>query len=633
MKSVRRSVAGLAAAALTATGLSVLSLANAPAAHADEVAVDDATFVWGLSGYAQKGIFGPWSYKDLTGNVAQLTGSVSGGTQTTYAVDPVPATSMPGTPAGATPNAIAFSEGTGTADPDTGATSVSWTGSYTVNAYPAQFNAPNEIYSDPELTLDADGNGELTMEFGLGAGTDMEGNPTEAVDLGRVPLMTFSEGAVESTGDASFRATPDYQGVEVTIPAEEGSAQNRTCTPDGGATGWWGSWPAEFVTLVPASVRPHFYSTGCGGMQDFKPALPIDVDLGIEAAPAQAEVTVSETTLSADGSHTVTVTGTGFDPALATGTRPPLSGKPSGTYVVFGKFAENWQPSAAAPSSSRRNSSQKWAVLAEDMATIGGPNAGAVELDPDGSFEATVTVSKAAIDAIATDPSLVNYGIYTYPGGGATQPLYETYTPITFTTVASTVTASVLTTPTTTKTGTARLDVVPSGDVVATGAVSAQVRNASGTVVATLPGTLDETGSAAITLPKLAPGKHTIAASYAGDSNVSSSAGTTSFTVAKVAAKWNSTWTRVPTAIRAGGIRIRVTGAGVGAGTGTVTVQVKNAAGTVVRTVKVKLDSTGLVKVPLPKLRAGKYAVVASYPGNASITSGRYVVRFTAARR
>lgn len=54
------------------------------------------------------------------------------------------------------------------------------------------------------------------------------------------------------------------------------------------------------------------------------------------------------------------------------GTRPPLSGSFSGAYVVFGKFATDWKPSAGVPSSARAVIAQKWAVPAASMSTIGG---------------------------------------------------------------------------------------------------------------------------------------------------------------------------------------------------------------------------------------------------------------------
>lgn len=527
MKSPRRGIAGIAAAALTATGLSVLGVATAPAAHAEEVSIDAATFTWGLNGYAQKGIFAPWSFKDLTGNVSQLTGSVSGGNQTEYAVAPVPATSMPVSDPQKTPNAVKFTAGTGTADPATGEVDLTWTGSYTVNAYPAVYNAPNEIYSNPELTLDADGSGELTMNFALGAGQDMEGNPTPAQDFGRLTLMTFSDGAVDETGFGAFRATPDYQGVEVSVPAEE-LQQNRSCTTAGGATGWWGAWPSTFVNALPSSVRAHFYSTGCGGNQDLKPALPVDVDLGVSP-----KVTVSQTTLAADGSHQITVTGTGFDPAAATANRPPLNGKPGGTYVVFAKFPEAWKPSASVPSANRKIATQKWAVLAEDMTAIGGPAGGAVELTPEGTFTATLAVSKAAADtAAAAVPTAANYGIYTYAGGGATAASYETYTPITFTakpepqkpTPSATVAPAKKPNAkgkkgsvTITSTGLAGQQVTV---VVKQVKPKAKGKKAKKKATKTITVTIDASGTTTVALPKLAKGKHKVTVTYPGGSSV-----------------------------------------------------------------------------------------------------------------
>ncbi|PPL19087.1 HtaA domain-containing protein, partial [Microterricola pindariensis] len=60
--------------------------------------------------------------------------------------------------------------------------------------------------------------------------------------------------------------------------------------------------------------------------------------------------------------------------------------------------------------------------------TIGGDASGAIELKPDGSFEATVTVT----EEFAKNPGTGNYGIYTYSGSGASAAQFETFTPITF---------------------------------------------------------------------------------------------------------------------------------------------------------------------------------------------------------
>ncbi|PRI10264.1 S-layer homology domain-containing protein [Leucobacter massiliensis] len=161
---------------------------------------------------------------------------------------------------------------------------------------------------------------------------------------------------------------------------------------------------------------------------------------------ATPTVTVSKTTgLNPEGEQ-ITVSGSGFAPAgsATNGTRPPLAGKFGGAYVVFGSFLDAWKPSEGAPSSARKVLSQKWAVSGSDMAIIGGPEGGAVEVSPEGTFSTTLTVSKDDAAALADG----NYGIYTYPGSGVSYAPFETYTPISFTeapaapTVAANVTAA-----------------------------------------------------------------------------------------------------------------------------------------------------------------------------------------------
>jgi hypothetical protein len=414
ISTARRWSAGLAAGVLTA-GLGAVATVPAGAAPAPaSTPLTGVELTWGVSGYAQVGAMGAWRFEDLTGDASLLAAG-----QDEYVVDPVPATSMPDT--GSTPTAVQFAGGTGTLDPATGAVEVSWDGSYTQNGYPAMFNAPDEVFADPELTIStATGAGELTMDVTIGAATDREGNQTPAVELGRITVATFDAGSAAPAAGGGYRLTPDYQGV---VNGIEG--QDSSCTTADGATGWWGSWPLEYVSAVPESIRPHYYSTGCGGKQDNKPALPIDISFA--AAPDAPSVTVSETRVDAEGTTTVTVQGEDFDPAAATGARPPVAGRPAGTYVVFGRFAERWQPSQGAASDARPVASQLWALPPGSLPE-GTP--GVVELTADGSFTAQLEVSKAAADALATTG---RYGIYTYAGGGAVAESYETYTPITFT--------------------------------------------------------------------------------------------------------------------------------------------------------------------------------------------------------
>ena len=161
-------------------------------------------------------------------------------------------------------------------------------------------------------------------------------------------------------------------------------------------------------------------------------------------------ITLSKTVVNPAG-DTITVTGTGFLPSLSTGTRPPLAGKPSGLYIAWGSFPENWKPSAGAPSSSRPTMPQGgggifWAVLAADRAIVG-ENA-SVTLNPDGSFTATIKVEK---DYTGADPGM-RYGIYTYAGSGSTSALYETFTPVTFAAAPTATSTSTAVPPTATPT-------------------------------------------------------------------------------------------------------------------------------------------------------------------------------------
>ncbi len=139
-------------------------------------------------------------------------------------------------------------------------------------------------------------------------------------------------------------------------------------------------------------------------------------------------VTVSKSINIDPAGETVTVTGSGFLPNApdTSGTRPPLAGKFTGAYVVFGSFAENWKPSAGAPSSARKVIEQKWGVHEADLATIGGAARGGIVIAEDGTFSTTLTVSEA--EALENG----RWGIYTYGGGGAKYAPFETFTPVLF---------------------------------------------------------------------------------------------------------------------------------------------------------------------------------------------------------
>lgn len=425
----RLALAGRRGLVLGAAAALLTGIVATPAAQADESlagTIDDASFVWGISGYAQVGVFGPWVFKSPTGDAQLLSGGVSGGTQTEYVPAAFPATSFPANlvTQGKTPNAVKYTGGEGTRDAD-GNVTIDWDGDFTFNGYPASFNAPDEKLSDPSLTVNADGSGALSFDVIIAAGVDIDGNPTEETNAGRTTTLTFGAGAADVAQDGTITLDPDY--ANVTYAA---GAQDTSCTGDN----VWGAWPVEFIDAVADSVRPHYYNTGCGGTQNTKGPLPVQLNYTVDEEETQAPIgtptiEVSETTFSAEGEHQVTVTGSGFNNPAVVGTRPPLAGMGTGAYVVFGKFLDEWKPSAGAASGAREVVDQRWALPTASFDQQGG-ELPYIEIDADGNFTATLTVSKDAADTAAATG---NYGIYTYAGGGVVEASYETYTQISFT--------------------------------------------------------------------------------------------------------------------------------------------------------------------------------------------------------
>ncbi|WP_435738273.1 HtaA domain-containing protein [Cellulosimicrobium sp. PMB13] len=129
----------------------------------------------------------------------------------------------------------------------------------------------------------------------------------------------------------------------------------------------------------------------------------------------------------------IVVKGSGFDPAGNVGGRgmPIPATLPQGTYVVFGKFAEQWRPSEGAGSSARKVVSQRWALAEDVLDQVPAVFQQAirdqwVEITPDGTFEATLTVGASEAEG--------RYGVYTYGAGGVTNADQELYAPVAFTT-------------------------------------------------------------------------------------------------------------------------------------------------------------------------------------------------------
>lgn len=437
----RRRPARPLAATVIATAL-VLGgmLAAAPATAASGTTIDDAVFRWGISAEANAAAFAPGTYNLLSAGVVTATsssdlvtasnwkqseGDVSilklqtdgsyanatfAGLRTT--ANGTTITTSNGLSSG---HVVEIANGTGTVDAAAGTADIQWTGTFTSAFYSGMTRA---WIIDPHLSVAANGTGTVTATLG-GYQTSMDDltifEPITPVE--DVVVATLTGVQVTSSG---FTVTPDYLGKSVDTGA--GTPQLTT-----GAN--FGSFPQSFVDFQMLTGQSSYWYSSGGAADARKPASPLAVSYTAAPVSATPTVTVSKTTGLTKG-ETVTVTGSGFvaSAPATNGARPPLAGSFSGTYVVFGKFQNDWKPSGGAASSARTVISQKWAVPAASVATIGGAGSGAIELAADGTFSTEITLSPTEAQALAAG----NFGIYTYPGSGATYAPFETYTPLTF---------------------------------------------------------------------------------------------------------------------------------------------------------------------------------------------------------
>lgn len=219
------------------------------------------------------------------------------------------------------------------------------------------------------------------------------------------PVTLTATVTPEAAGTVQFRV----DGVELaeSVPVVAGVATLETSALSLGTN----SVTAEFVPTVSSAFL--------GSVSE-----PVDVTM-----LTRATVTVDKVEGINPAGETVTVRGSGFLPNAphTTGRYQPLEGKFAGTYVVFGSFAEQWQPSQGIGSAARSTLASRWAVQAAELELIASVPGG-TELNADGTFETTLTLTKDSAKALADG----RYGIYTYGAGGATYAPFETFTPIAF---------------------------------------------------------------------------------------------------------------------------------------------------------------------------------------------------------
>jgi hypothetical protein len=233
--------------------------------------------------YFSAGISAPYvagsgqsSYRAVSGNVSVRKGSSAA----TWATRCAGATS-----AGAVHQRVVVTGGTGTVDRSSGATTIQWTGSWSVNFYGGMI--PFSI-TNPKLVVGANGSGTITATL---AGYKGQIGSADVEPIAPVPGVVIADlRGVGSGNPTGFVVTPRYG--DVTYNAPGGVApQNRT-------TAGWGAWPKSFVDFhVKTGLSSYWYSSG-GAADEKKPPTPVVVKYGAGKAAATATLTPAKKKLT-----------------------------------------------------------------------------------------------------------------------------------------------------------------------------------------------------------------------------------------------------------------------------------------------------------------------------------------------
>jgi hypothetical protein len=195
-----------------------------------------------------------------------------------------------------TQSKVRIVDGSGTLDPEADDAEIQWRGSFTVAYYGGM---TYWSVTDPKLTVD-DGVGTLTALV-TGYGADMD-DPTVWSKLPDQPGLTLATLSGVDVREDGITVTPDYLGVGI---PDEVKGRNPQATKTAENAGYWGAFPADFLTYQLLTGQSSYWYTTDGGpntLQPRKATLPLRIGfdsgtgpqpqrpLEITAQPADASV-------------------------------------------------------------------------------------------------------------------------------------------------------------------------------------------------------------------------------------------------------------------------------------------------------------------------------------------------------
>ena len=241
---------------------------------------------------------------------------------------------------------VRLTGGDGTHDPDSGATTVRWSGTISANLY-------DELvptwFSDLTLSIDAAGSGTLSATV-AGYASSLE-NPDVRQEVPPIPGVVIARFRTTGTGPGPMTVTPEYLGVRY----------ESTAAPQVRTTPSWGAWPPAMVAAMERTgTAAYWYSTGSSSDVRKVPA-PITFSPGSPTGPSTTvppattvPTTAPPTTAPAPTTGDATVLAAPSDAATSPEPRTPRSST-SGT-----------RPSTRVPGSTAATEGTPLAVAAAD---------------------------------------------------------------------------------------------------------------------------------------------------------------------------------------------------------------------------------------------------------------------------
>ena len=467
-----------------------------------------------------------------------------------------------------------FVDGTGTFDPETGESNISYSGS----AYLAFAFGTSTIYSltisNPNVIVDEDGNGQIRADVDNYISSPVSNG---SVDDVLITTFTTGDGTTDTwTGDTTATLTDLPKWDNVLAPGSADAAEvglTNGVVPLNGQ-----SFTKDFLLSIGSGLRAHFYASGTAESPTASNVKKFPAQFTATAEYASPTVETSFVSASNADGYKIQVDGDGF--------RQVTNPGDAGIYAAVA-------PAGGAPGYSGADIGKYFGTK---YIFANGPETATTSRLTDGKFSTVLTLPSASLD-----PN-VEYSLYTWQSHTHSNTTQDTETPldIDFDAVERYIS--------TTELGLETATVVIGDDVVAT----ATVEGATGSVEffdaeASLGSADLVDGVASLTIEGLAVGTHSLTAVYGGNANYAKSTSSAQEVVV-TKADGDVSLSLSRTSGTYGNI---VNATANVAGTGAVAFLVDD------KTVATAEIVEGVATAQLPRtIAAGTHLVVASYVGN-----------------